>query len=120
MYYIYSTKTALEPYLRPGVRVGGFRAKDENDITKQLQQQLGSAIQGRTLVVYFFKQSVKESNVRTYSLRYDSSKKEKSIRGFVDVEQVPFMKYLKYKLSRLWSHNIINDTPKDPAEIHMP
>lgn len=120
MYYIYSTKTALEPYLRPGVRVGGFRAKDENDITKKLQQQLGSAIQGRTLVVYFFKQSVKESNVRTYSLRYDSSKKEKSIRGFVDVEQVPFMKYLKYKLSRLWSHNIINDTPKDPAEIHMP
>ena len=123
MFYIYRTLSALNGHLRPSYQSGAFRTNDVSRIGEILKQYLGQAIRHRVLTTYFFKESLKHnSKILTYALRYDppvrvKGDKTKVLRGFVEVEQVSFIRYSKTKLHRVWSYWIKNNTPCDESEI---
>ena len=123
MFYIYRTLAAMDQHLRPSYRFGAFHTNDVSQIGSILQKFLGHAIRHRVLTTYFFKESLKHnSKILTYVLRYDppvrvKGDKTKVLRGFVEVEQVSFIRYSKTKLHRVWSYWIKNNTPCDESEI---
>lgn len=123
MFYVYRTLSAMDKHLRSSYRFGAFHTNDTNQIGPILQKFLGKAIRQRVLTTYFFKESLKRSTkVLTYALRYDppvrvKGMKTNAIRGFVEIEQVSFLKYCKTKLQRVWSYWIKNNTPCDESEI---
>lgn len=123
MFYIYRTLSSLNGHLRPSYQSGAFRTNDASRIGEILKRYLGQAIRHRVLTTYFFKESLKHNTkVITYALRYDppirvKGDRNKAIRGFVEIEQVSFVRYCKVKLARFWSYWIKNNTPADASEI---
>lgn len=124
MFYVYRTLSAMDQHLRSSYRFGAFHTNDTSKIGPILQKFLGHAIRQRVLTTYFFKESLKrDTKILTYALRYDpptrvKGDKTKTIRGFVEIEQVSFFRYGKTKLQRFWSYWIKDNTPYDESEIY--
>ena len=125
MFYVYRTLAAMDQYLRSSYRFGAFHTNDANKIGPILQKFLGHAIRQRVLTTYFFKESLKrDTKILTYALRYDpptrvKGDKTKTIRGFVEIEQVSFFRYLRTKLKRFWHYWVKDNTPCDESEIFV-
>lgn len=125
MFYTYRTLSAMDQHLRPSYRFGAIRTNHPSKIGEILQHRLGKAIRQRVLKTYFFKESLKhDKKILTYALRYDpptrmKGVKVKTIRGFVEVEQVSWWNYCKVKVHHFWSYWIKNNTPCDESEIFM-
>ena len=123
MFYVYRTLFAMDQHLRSSYRFGAFYTNDTSKIGPILQEFLGHAIRQRVLTTYFFKESLRhDTKILTYALRYDpltrvKRDKTKTIRGFVEIEQVSFFRYGKTKLQKFWSYWIKNNTPADVSEI---